>query len=196
MLAPHPPHPASDSPPRYFILLVVFFGSAAFHATLTYTGQLLDELPMIYGSLMLHHGICSPRMKVLAVGPLIAVGLAITALMVYFRESPLPLQLSYGVLVVTLVVRNALLSFRDKRLRDSNLLSSSLILYLIAFTCWLGTWTRAAPPRPVTTCTPPITPSSACVLVAIRAPHSPLSAACYTCGSVPTACAMIPASSA
>jgi hypothetical protein len=30
-------------------LALVLSGSSAFHATLTYTGQLLDELPMIYG---------------------------------------------------------------------------------------------------------------------------------------------------
>ena len=33
----------------YLIPIIVFIGSFIFHSTLTYTGQLLDELPMIYG---------------------------------------------------------------------------------------------------------------------------------------------------
>jgi Ceramidase len=125
--------------PSYVILMLVFLGSAAFHATLTYTGQLLDELPMIYGSLALHHAICAPQQKELGYYIVTGLGIAITVLMIVMRESPLPLQLSYGALVVTLLWRSALMSYRDKRLADTALLSSGCVSFAIAFTFWVCT---------------------------------------------------------
>ena len=38
----------------YIAPIVVFCGSFVFHSTLTYAGQLLDELPMIYGICYFH----------------------------------------------------------------------------------------------------------------------------------------------
>ena len=81
----------------YFVPILVFIGSFIFHATLTYFGQLLDELPMIYGSLYFHymHSHHWKYAKHLCVG----MAIFITVAMIAFRESPLPLQLSYGALV-------------------------------------------------------------------------------------------------
>jgi dihydroceramidase len=37
----------------YLLIMIVGLGSFAFHATLTFSGQMLDELPMIYASMSL-----------------------------------------------------------------------------------------------------------------------------------------------
>lgn len=120
-------------------MIIVFLGSAAFHATLTYTGQLFDELPMIYGSLMLHHAICAPQDKKAIIPLLVLIGAIITVLMIVLRESPLPLQLGYGALVVSLLLRSAYISYKNKRLADTALLSSGCVIFAIAFTFWVCT---------------------------------------------------------
>ena len=125
-------------PRSYGTMMFVFLGSAAFHATLTYTGQLLDELPMVYGTLMLHHGICTPLWKKKAIPWLILAGVGITALMIVFRDSPLPLQLSYGVLNITLIGRSLLIARKTRPLLDSVLLTSGFVTFTIAFSFWVG----------------------------------------------------------
>ena len=84
----------------YSVPVIVFAGSFVFHATLTYFGQLLDELPMIYGSIYFHYLHCRNWKHAKEICFTTAV--AITVVMIVFRDSPLPLQLSYGALVSVL----------------------------------------------------------------------------------------------
>lgn len=41
----------------YLLVAIIGFGSFAFHGTLLYTGQMLDELPMLYGALVFLYSI-------------------------------------------------------------------------------------------------------------------------------------------
>lgn len=54
----------------YLIPVTIYMGSFAFHASLTYTGQLLDELPMVYGVCYFHYVLLAhtPYSKLYAMG--------------------------------------------------------------------------------------------------------------------------------
>ena len=97
----------------------------------------MDELPMIYGSLMLHHAITREPYKTRILPWLFLIGVAISVLMVVLKESPLPLQLSFGVLIASLVLRCMRMAWLDGRLWESSLLSAGSVMYLAAFACWL-----------------------------------------------------------
>jgi len=122
----------------YFVPIIVFAGSSCFHATLTYTGQLLDELPMIYGSLYLHFMLNTRAWRgCLGATLLLLCGVAITVFMIVLRDSPLPLQLSYGAVVAVLVVRSALARFELNDPLAAHLIDVGALTYMVGFALWL-----------------------------------------------------------
>ncbi|KNC49359.1 alkaline ceramidase 3 [Thecamonas trahens ATCC 50062] len=132
-----PPHLRS----AYLWLLLVFCGSTVFHATLSYAGQLLDELPMIAG-VCAYHVALSSRDSVGAFAGrtstriATATTLAIGLLMYLLRDSPLPLQLSYGSLTVALVVRSVML-YRSVEVPARRSLFLAMLVYGSAFLLWI-----------------------------------------------------------
>jgi dihydroceramidase len=120
----------------YWTLIVVFVGSIVFHATLTYAGQLLDELPMIYGVLYLHDAL-TPGASRLARAGLAALAVGVSIVMFVLRHSPLPLQLSYGTFVVSLVVRSFYLDHTLRGRLRRHLLGISFVSYGSGFAAWL-----------------------------------------------------------
>jgi len=100
----------------YVALGVVGFGSALFHATLLYSCQLLDELPMIYGTLIFLYTIfdfdkSSPFAK-LFVPALVTIGVTVTVLMLTHSDNPMFHQLAYAGLVFVLIFRAIHLTYR------------------------------------------------------------------------------------
>ncbi|KAI8918758.1 ceramidase-domain-containing protein [Entophlyctis helioformis] len=92
----------------YLALAVVGAGSFAFHATLTYTMQLSDELPMIYGCHMRVVFVLAlmwpPERGTLAVtAGLVVYSVAVTAIYVQIRN-PVFHEVSYGLLVAATVI--------------------------------------------------------------------------------------------
>lgn len=121
----------------YCVPIFIFAGSFVFHATLTYFGQLLDELPMIYGSLFFLYMLSDRQHEKIAQRVMILLGAMITYTMVHFRESPLPLQISYGCLSTVLFLRSVVIAQRIGHATSSKFLLSGTACYLIAFMFWL-----------------------------------------------------------
>lgn len=119
----------------YLVLIVVFAGSFIFHATLTYFGQLLDELPMLYGQLYFHY-LYSRKYKYAKLGCLL-VGVIITASMILFRDSPYPLQVSFTALTMLLLIRSVLAAKEMGQQNSSNMLRLSAAFNVAACILWL-----------------------------------------------------------
>jgi len=106
-------------------LAVVGIGSWMFHMTLLYKYQLMDELPMILGSLVYLYimlDIDEPRTPSLAdkitkkynwllVSALVIYGIITCVVMAAFTSSPLPMNLSYGFIVAFIIIRALLIFF-------------------------------------------------------------------------------------
>ncbi|XP_002168363.1 alkaline ceramidase 3 [Hydra vulgaris] len=122
----------------FIALMTIGFGSFAFHCTLLYQSQLLDELPMIYGTcVMLYcmlelHGI-ENKINIFTSAVLIAISIAITMVYVLLK-SPLIFLYSYGTLATTLFMLNIRACARYTGNRK--LLILSLASYTFGFILW------------------------------------------------------------
>eukprot|EP00742_Colponemidia_sp_Colp-10_P004650 GILJ01004961.1.p1 GENE.GILJ01004961.1~~GILJ01004961.1.p1 ORF type:complete len:286 (-),score=10.92 GILJ01004961.1:168-983(-) len=122
----------------YFACTFVFCGSLTFHATLLYHFQLLDEMPMIYGTLFCHYMIYNDRRSPMFSGIVISVvGILIFIVMYLTRESPLPLQIAYGFLVCTLIIRSVSRYQLTRYKAAKRYMWYALYTYGAGFACWL-----------------------------------------------------------
>ncbi|KAI8918775.1 alkaline ceramidase 3 [Entophlyctis helioformis] len=123
----------------YLALAVVGAGSFAFHATLTYTMQLSDELPMIYGtcvSVFVLALMWPPERGTLAVtAGLVVYSVAVTAIYVQIRN-PVFHEVSYGLLVAATVILpiRHLLKMSDTHPKETRTL---VILFVASFTTYI-----------------------------------------------------------
>ncbi|SPO29698.1 related to YPC1 - Alkaline ceramidase [Ustilago trichophora] len=145
-------------PLRYSIchlgVALVGFGSAFFHATLTYTTQLLDELPMIYTSAWLTYCVCEtqrgngkPRFRILLPASLIALVICITV--VYLRNgNPIFHQVAYASIQIVSTLRvihllrnptsdlNTTPLGRKRKSEIQQLYLFGAIIFLLGFAIW------------------------------------------------------------
>ncbi|OQR91029.1 alkaline ceramidase 3-like [Achlya hypogyna] len=119
----------------YLVPLVVFAGSFAFHSTLTYFGQMLDELPMMYGTLYFHY--ISLRHNPVMKWVLIVFAIGLTVMMAFVQHTPLPFQIAYGTLVAVLLARSLLFNHNHAAVGETRLLQLGAVLYAVAFCLWL-----------------------------------------------------------
>ncbi|KAF0686221.1 Aste57867_21926 [Aphanomyces stellatus] len=119
----------------YWVPLIVFSGSFAFHSSLTHVGQQLDELPMLYGAFYFHYVTLRhiPNMKWTIIG----LCCLMTVLMIIFRHSIVPFILSYAALVIGLLIRSYILMTTYKDLRQTQILQRGFYLYLLGFILWI-----------------------------------------------------------
>ena len=127
----------------YLLLSFIGLGSAAFHGTLTYLGQQLDELPMVWlllGTLFVvnNDAIGSMQQKKLVAVSLILYTVVFSALHIHYKTTT-AFQVHFGLLLAFLLGRVY------HRFRDTNIGSQGrriIKLYvgsgLLAFGCWLA----------------------------------------------------------
>lgn len=115
----------------YFIISIVFIGSFIFHSTLTYIGQLCDEIPMLFGSIYIHYMLYQNK-KICIIYSIIS-----TFILIYFNDNPfLSLQLPYGILNLMIIIHTYILYNRIKKY--GFLLLISAFLYIIGFVLWIS----------------------------------------------------------
>ncbi|OQR91070.1 alkaline phytoceramidase family protein [Achlya hypogyna] len=131
----------------YAVPLFIFTGSFAFHSTLTYYGQMLDELPMMYGTLYFHY--ISLRHKPMMKWVLGFFAVALTAAMAVFRHAPLPFQFAYGALTVALIARSILFHRGHEDVSKTRLLQLGAVLYATAFALWVADQTFCPTVKPL-----------------------------------------------
>eukprot|EP01113_Clastostelium_recurvatum_P035669 TRINITY_DN49_c0_g1_i4.p1 TRINITY_DN49_c0_g1~~TRINITY_DN49_c0_g1_i4.p1 ORF type:complete len:293 (+),score=42.61 TRINITY_DN49_c0_g1_i4:3-881(+) len=130
------------------ILGLVGLGSALFHGTLLYTFQLLDELPMIYGTLLFLY-CCMDSKKFSKVARKFTIpfmmmyGLATTLVMLTNKNNPMYHQVAYAALVFTLVFRSAYISYSlpaSPQLRRAmvTLFWTAICTYLVGYASWVS----------------------------------------------------------
>jgi len=130
----------------YLALAVVGVGSALFHGTLLYSCQLLDELPMIYGTLIFLYTIFEFENRTiytkLFTPVLFSIGTLITILMLTHSDSPQLHQIAYAILVVILTFRAIYITYGTHLLRAEfanfrYLVWYSGLVFASGYICWL-----------------------------------------------------------
>ncbi|XP_064455690.1 alkaline ceramidase 3-like [Ornithodoros turicata] len=122
----------------YAFLLVVGVGSWCFHMTLWFEMQLLDELPMVWGTLILVYTLAEmskpakQRNRFLMVA-LVLYGSVITAVYLTIKI-PIFHQVAYGFLVAVTFLISFKLAWQ--RLFDVRLFAVAGLSYLIGFFVW------------------------------------------------------------
>jgi len=122
-----------------FFVGLVGIGSAAFHGTLLYTGQIMDELPMVYASLSLLYAVLEmesdkkPVYKYLA--PLIlGYGAMFTGVYLYLPDFFIFFLLGYILGILTLIYRCSIIFRRPTTLYHQKL----FIVLAVGF--YVGGW--------------------------------------------------------
>lgn len=91
-------------------LLLIGIGTCVFHATLTYAGQLLDELPMIWATCVFVYCAAKPLVTGMVKDRYLRLALSCYATFVsilyvtVFKNLPTFLEASYGALVASLIM--------------------------------------------------------------------------------------------
>jgi len=128
-------------------LFVVGVGSAMFHATLLYWCQLLDELPMIYGSLVFVY--CSldtsqsKNLRKYIIPVLILYGLATTVIMLLNSNRPQLHQIAYAILVGAMVFRSLYIVYflgpktKKEQANFTYMFWVSVLVFLSGYAIWV-----------------------------------------------------------
>jgi len=131
-------------------LWVVGIGSALFHATLLYSNQLADELPMIYGTLSFVFCVTetpktNKNIRPYIIPGLILYGVVTTLVMLTHSNNPILHQLAYAFLVFCLIFRSGYITYMMHPMSKSErntfrlLFAVSLLTYGAGYLSWVCT---------------------------------------------------------
>jgi dihydroceramidase len=131
----------------FFALFVVGIGSVLFHSTLAYSAQLADELPMILGSLVFVYlmydlVVKSKKSKYwlpewMTVSVLVGYAIVTSILMALWTHSPLPMNISYMLMVVFIILSSIKLYREAKQPIMKRAFELSLMTFVFACACWM-----------------------------------------------------------
>lgn len=121
-----------------FSLFFVGIGSWMFHMTLWFEMQLLDELPMIYGTCVFLYTLAHRRSQVNYVGKLyiwtlVFISMAVTVTYLAIKE-PVFHQVLFGLLVLAVVLEAIDAMKEYPQIKPT--LAISLMCYVIGFSLW------------------------------------------------------------
>jgi len=122
-----------------FLVGLVGIGSAAFHGTLLYTGQIMDELPMIYASLSILYAVLEmesdkrPVYKYLAPA-LLAYSVVFTAVYLYLPSFFIFFLIGYIIGILVLVYRCSLIY------RNPATLTHQKVFIVLSVGFYIGGW--------------------------------------------------------
>ncbi|EDV19630.1 uncharacterized protein TRIADDRAFT_33194 [Trichoplax adhaerens] len=127
---------------QYVALIVVGIGSWCFHGTLLYQLQLLDELPMIYGSAIMLYALfqvpSQPKKHNILSSLFLTTYSAWTTYIYLTGKNPNFFFVCYGFLVFLIIVQTALINSRMHHLNaDDSLFRAAIFLFLSGFALWL-----------------------------------------------------------
>jgi dihydroceramidase len=121
------------------MVCLVGIGSAAFHGTLLYTGQILDELPMVYASISFLYAIMEmesdskPVYKYLA-PTLVAFSLIFTGVYLYLPDFFIFFLIAYICAILTLVYRCSII------FRKPTTLTHQKVFIVASVGFYIGGW--------------------------------------------------------
>ncbi|KAH3815242.1 alkaline ceramidase 3-like isoform X1 [Dreissena polymorpha] len=120
-------------------LMCVGLGSWCFHMTLLYSMQLLDELPMIWGSAVLIYNLATVEYPAKSHNLLLSAGLftycAIVTLVYIMCNIPIFFQIAYGLMVCSLVATAWKVS-RSIAWANKTVLVCAVVAYGTGFILW------------------------------------------------------------
>lgn len=124
----------------YFALLVIGVGSWLFHMTLMYPMQLMDEIPMVFGSAGLTYCIYQVRKPLGASSPKVMAALALYCLFfvaVYLSiHEPLFQEVVYGILVTVMIIMDFNLTMTQRTKANLRIFVVGILMYLFGWGIW------------------------------------------------------------
>jgi len=123
-----------------FLFLLVGIGSWMFHMSLRYTMQLLDELPMVWGTgymiYCMHMALTSPQLGSIKAAVSITVYCTLFTIVYLTFKNPIIHQTMYGLLVCVIFYQCVKLLQTQYSKEAAMLYLAGLAMYLVGFFLW------------------------------------------------------------